>query len=101
MVPVQLKELVGYKAYDKADKQLEKKGFRRTGNVGGGQIADGHAYGPGQAAPVASQQQGRQHAEYIAKVEGRFFRAYGNINLQKGEADIAESRQQTGHGQPF
>ena len=92
---------VSHQAHDQADAQLKQESLGRAGHIGCGQVAYGHADGTCQAAPETAQQQGRQHAEYIAEVKSRFARTYGNINLEHGKADIAQRCHQARHGQPL
>ena len=96
---VQMADSVCHQPDNQSDAQLQEEGLGRAGHIGRGQVGDGHANRSGQAAPVAAQQQGRQHAEHIAEVEGGLLGPNGDVDFEEGEADVAKGRQQPCLGQ--
>ena len=98
MGAAEFEKLMRHQAHDQTDAELEQKRLGSAGDICGGQVRDGHAHRARQAAPISAQQQGCKHAEHIAEVKGCFFRAYGNVNFEKSEADVAQRGQQTGLG---
>ena len=94
-----MEDSMGHQACDQADAELQEEGLGRAGHIGGGQVADGHAHSPRKAAPVAAQQQRRQHAEHIAEVECGLLRPYRDVDFEESEADVAQRRQEPGLGQ--
>ena len=101
MVAADPEALVRHQPHDQSDAQFQEERLGGAGDIGSGQVADGHAHCSRQAAPITAYEQGSQDAEDIAEVKGRLLRSHRNVDLKKSKPDIAESRKKSRLCQPF